>query len=231
MEAIGLLAGGIAHDFNNLLQSIIMGIAIAQTRSHEDNVRGVLMQTADQCLKAEELSNLLVTFSKGGTPVIQKSPIADLLQETVRLVLKGSPVNTEFAISDDLWPVEIDEGQIRTAINQLVMNAKEAMPSGGLLKIQVRNLESIAKENVPLAEGKYVKITFADNGAGISPENLSKIFDPYFTTKEMGSQKGMGLSLTVSQSIIKKHNGIITAESKAGEGTMFHMYLPAAEEK
>jgi two-component system, cell cycle sensor histidine kinase and response regulator CckA len=231
LEAIGELAGGIAHDFNNLLQSIIMGIAIAQTRSHEENVREILIQAENECLKAEGLSNLLITFSKGGTPVFEKSSIIDMLKATVLLVLKDSPVDTEFALPDDLWPVEIDEGQIRIAINQLLMNAKEAMPSGGLLKVQARNLESIAGENVPLGEGKYVKITFADSGAGISPENLSKIFDPYFTTKRMGSRKGIGLSLMVSQSIIKKHNGIITAESKAGEGATFHIYLPAAQER
>jgi PAS domain S-box-containing protein len=231
MEAIGELAGGMAHDFNNLLQSIIMGIAIAQTRSHEDKVRELLMQTADQCVKAEELSNLLITFSKGGSPLVEKISITNMLKETVLLVLKGSAVDTELAIPDDLFPLEIDERQIRIAINQLVMNSKEAMPSGGLLKVQARNLESIAKENVSLPEGKYVKITFADNGAGISPENLSKIFDPYYTTKEMGSRKGMGLGLTVCQSIIKKHTGIITAESKAGTGTAFHMYLPAAKDQ
>jgi PAS domain S-box-containing protein len=230
MEAIGHLAGGIAHDFNNLLQSIIMGIAIAKTRSHEDKVKEVLTQTEAECLKAEELSNLLITFSKGGTPVVQKSSIANMLKEAVTLVLKDSPVNTEFAMSDDLFTVEIDEGQIRIAINQLVMNAKEAMPSGGMLRVQAQNLESIAGENVPLSEGKYIKVTFADNGAGISPENLSMIFDPFFTTKQMGSKKGVGLSLTVSQSIIKKHNGIITAESKAGDGATFHIYLPAAKE-
>ena len=228
MEAIGVLAGGIAHDFNNLLQSIIMGTAIAKTRSHEDNVRDILMQVENECLKAEELSGLLITFSKGGTPVVQKSSIADMLKETVMPFLKGSPVTVAFAIPDDLFPVQIDEGQIRIAINHLVMNAKEAMPSGGMLKVQAHNLESIAKENVPLEEGKYVKVTFADNGPGISPENLSKIFDPYFTTKQMGSQKGTGLSLAVSQSIIKKHKGIITAESKVGTGSMFHIYLPAA---
>ena len=228
MEAIGVLAGGIAHDFNNLLQSIIMGIAVAQARSHEENVKEILMQAENECLKAEELSNLLITFSKGGTPIIGKSSIADMLKKAVLLVLKGSSVNTEFIIPDDLWPVAIDEGQIRLSINQLVMNAREAMPSGGILKVQARNLESIAKEHVPLEEGKYVKVTFADNGAGISPENLSKIFDPYFTTKEMGNQKGMGLSLTVSQSIIKKHKGIITAESRPGTGATFHIYLPAA---
>ena len=228
MEAVGVLAGGIAHDFNNLLQSIIMGTAIAKTRSHEENVREILMQVENECLKAEELSNLLITFSKGGTPVAQKSSITDVLKETVLSVLKDSPANTEFALPDNLWPVAIDEGQIRIAITQLVMNAKEAMPSGGVLKVQARNIESIAKENVPLEEGKYIKVTFADSGAGISPENLSKIFDPYFTTKQMGSQKGRGLSLTVSQSIVKKHRGIITAESKPGTGTTFHIYLPAA---
>jgi PAS domain S-box-containing protein len=230
MEAVGELAGGIAHDFNNLLQSIIMEIATAKTRSHEDNVREVLIKAQNECLKAAELSNLLTTFSKGGTPIVRKSSITDMLKETVLPVLKGSPVNTEFAMPDDLWPVEIDERQIRIAINQLVMNAKEAMSSGGLLKVQARNIESIAKEHVPLEEGKYIKVTFADNGPGISPENLSKIFDPYFTTKQMGSQKGMGLSLAVSQSIIKKHTGTITVESKVGAGATFHIYLPAAKD-
>ena len=153
-----------------------------------------------------------------------------MLKETVLLVLKGSPVDTEIAIPDDLWPVEIDEGQIRIAINQLVMNAKEAMPSGGVLKVQARNLESIAKENVPLEEGKYIKVTFADNGAGYLSGKSLKDIRPLFHHKTDGKPERHGSGLAVSQSIIKKHNGIITAESKAGAGATFHIYLPAAKD-
>ena len=140
-------------------------------------------------------------------------------------VLKGSNVGCKFSLPEDLWPAEIDEGQISQVINNLVINADQAMPKGGTIQVSAENITTGQEHSLPLTKGKYIKICIHDQGVGISKECLQKIFDPYFTTKGTGT----GLGLAISYSIIKKHNGYITVESKEGAGATFCVYLPASE--
>jgi signal transduction histidine kinase/CheY-like chemotaxis protein len=225
LESLGVLAGGIAHDFNNLLTAILGNISLGQT---ESNLTDTSMQRFDAAVKAakraQDLTHQLLTFSKGGAPVKSTSSIAQLLRDCASFSLRGSSVRCECHVPENLWSVEMDEGQISQVINNLVINALEAMPRGGSLLIRAKNTCVHKDERLPLKEGKYVRVSVADHGEGVSPENISKIFDPYFTTKETGT----GLGLATSYSIIKKHGGLLALRSKVGVGTMFYFFLPAA---
>lgn len=230
LESIGILAGGIAHDFNNLLTSILGNISFAKMYVNpEDKLFNLLDNAGKTSFRASELTKQLITFSKGGTPFKKITWIGELIENTARLTLSGSNVGCQFNISDDLWPVEVDEGQMRQVIHNMVLNAREAMPEGGMIHIGAENLNVSEKEGFSLREGGYVKVSIEDHGVGIRAENLSKVFDPYFTTKEKGSQKGMGLGLAICYSVIKSHEGMITLESEVGVGTTFHIYLPVSE--
>ncbi len=226
LESVGLLAGGIAHDFNNLLTAILGNVNLAKMYVRtEDKAFARLVEAEHASLRAKDLTRQLLTFSKGGAPVKKTTSIREVIKESASFALRGSDVQCEFFIPDDLWPVEVDEGQMSQVINNLIINADHAMPGGGAIRIECKNFNIRAGDVLPLQEGKYVKISIEDHGIGISQEHLSKIFDPYFTTK----QKGSGLGLATSYSIIKRHDGLITVESELGVGTTFHFYLPASE--
>lgn len=230
LESIGILAGGIAHDFNNLLTAILGNISLSITQLNPDSRIFQRLSSAEKaCESAKELSNRLITFSKGGEPFRKRTRIHELLKETVSLSLGGSNVSADYSLSGNLYPVEIDEGHIKQVIRNIVINAKEAMPKGGILKVCAENMAVAWGNHNPLREGIYVKVSISDNGDGIPDEILSCIFDPYFTTKGMGAEKGRGLGLAICYSIIKKHNGLITVDSKKGTGATFHIYLPATE--
>jgi CheY-like chemotaxis protein len=151
----------------------------------------------------------------------------DLVKDSANFALMGSNIKSKYDIDPNLWPVEADENQITRVINNLVMNSQQAMPEGGFIEINAINIKVDSVDMLPLAPGKYVKISIIDKGIGIPEKILPKIFDPYFTTK----QKGSGIGLAVCYSIIKKHNGYITVESETGKGSSFHFYLPAVPEK
>jgi two-component system cell cycle sensor histidine kinase/response regulator CckA len=226
LESLGILAGGIAHDFNNILTAILGNIGLAMLDGKiEDRVQERLAQAEQACLRAQSLAHQLLTFAKGGAPIIKIISIAKLLKESTILALSGSKSRYEFSFPDRLWSVEADEGQIDQVISNLVINADQAMPEGGVIKIRAENFLVGEGSDIPLAMGKYVKLTFADQGIGIPPKYLDKIFDPYFSTK----QKGSGLGLATAHSIIQNHSGYIKAESQVGEGTTFHIHLPAVE--
>ena len=228
LESIGILAGGIAHDFNNLLNVIVGNIAVAKnTLQPGDKAHSRLDDAENVCGIAGELSKRLITFATGGEPLKKSLSLSELIGNMVKSMLKDSAINVEFTFPDDLYRVAVDEGQMKQVINNLVINAKEAMPDGGTLSIRGENLRISAKDNIPMREGNYLKISVQDTGAGIPAENLAKIFDPYYSTKDTYSQKGLGLGLAVCYSIIKRHDGLITVASQAGEGTIFHIYLPA----
>ena len=231
LESVGILTGGIAHDFNNLLTVILGNISMAKVDLRpEDPAYGFLEAAEKGLLQSNDLTNRLITFSKGGAPVKKKVSIGNLLKGAASLALSGSNVNCEFRIPDDLWPVELDEGQIKHVFNNLIMNGAEAMPEGGIIQVQTGNRIIRGRKvglDMTLYPGKYVKISIRDTGLGIPEKNLPLIFDPYFSTKERGTQKGMGLGLATAYSIIKKHQGAITAESELGIGTTFHIHLPA----
>jgi PAS domain S-box-containing protein len=226
LESIGTLAGGIAHDFNNLLTGIMGNIGMVKTKTNPTEATYEMLEEAEKAaLRARDLTQQLLTFAKGGKPIKKSVQIAEIIKESATFALTGSKAKLEISLPDDLYPIEADEGQISQVINNLTINADEAMPEGGTLKIQVENvtLKSAAVQLLPA--GNYVRIDIADMGMGISAEHLERIFEPYFTTK----QRGSGLGLTSAYSIVRNHGGIILADSILNKGSTFHVYLPATK--
>ena len=228
LDSLGILAGGIAHDFNNILTAVIGNISFARMFSEPGDKQHDRLEEAEKAaMRAKDLATQLLTFSKGGTPVRQTASLPELIQDSTAFALRGSNVRCEFNTAPDLCTVEVDQGQISQVINNLIINAVQAMPKGGIVKVDAQNVAVDADSNLPLAFGSYARITVKDHGKGIDAEDLPHIFDPYFTTKE----KGTGLGLATSYSIVKRHDGIITVDSTIGEGTEFHTYLPASEKE
>lgn len=224
LESVGILAGGIAHDFNNIMTSIVGNIALAKMSSGiQKSTFEILTDAEEACLRAKDLTGQLLTFSKGGTPIKKITSIAKQLKDSARIVLRGSNVDCTLFIPPDLWAVEIDQGQINQVIFNLIINARQAMPEGGIIRISAENVIIEEQSILPLLKREYVKVTIKDQGIGIPKEHLQKIFDPYFTTKK----KGHGLGLSSTYSIIKNHDGYIDVDSVTGTGTTFHIYLPA----
>jgi two-component system, cell cycle sensor histidine kinase and response regulator CckA len=226
MESLGVLAGGIAHDFNNILTVILGNISMASMDLPTKSGRERMAEAEKACLQAHDLARQLLTFAKGGTPVKELVSLEKLIIESATFVCRGSPVRCAFSLPDNLWAIEADSGQINQVFQNLIINAIQAMPLGGTITIDGENLLIESGSDVPLSPGKYVEISCRDQGRGMPAEYLPKIFDPYFTTK----QKGSGLGLATSYSIIKKHGGHIAVESKLGVGTTFRVYLPAVEQ-
>ena len=224
-ESIGLLAGGIAHDFNNLLSAILGNISLSKLLTPEDAESYHLLGEAENAsLRARDLTRQLLTFARGGAPVKKSATVAELIKETCAFALRGSNVGCIFDIPARLPTVEVDAGQISQVVQNLVMNADQAMIEGGTITVLC---EEVAGEGLPLqlSGERYVRISIRDTGRGIHPDHLKRIFDPYFTTKQQGS----GLGLTTAFSIIKKHDGCIVAESEMGKGSVFQIYLPASD--
>jgi PAS domain S-box-containing protein len=228
LESLGVLAGGIAHDFNNILAAISTHITISRLQASEQGQALERLAEAEKAVvRARDLTQQLLTFSKGGDPVTKTAAIGHLIRESALLVLHDANSQCQFNLPEDLWPVDIDEGQISRVIYNLVINANQAMPEGGTIHLSGANIVwSAAKDGHALADGRYVKLTVTDSGAGISREHLAKIFDPYFTTK----QTGTGLGLATAYSIIKRHRGHITVKSEPGAGASFFIYLPASNQ-
>ncbi len=232
MEAVGSLAGGIAHDFNNLLSVILGNISLAEfDLKPEDNKYELMKEAKDATLKAKDLTSRLLTFSSGGDPDKKTTSIKELIKDSIKPVREGSFIDFVISIPDDLSAVQIDKVQIKQVFHNIVINAREAISGKGKIHINCENITIGQKDDLRLNSGKYVKVTINDDGAGISKENLPKIFDPYFSTKEMGIEKGVGLGLSVSFSVIEKHGGLITVESEPGAGSTFSIYLPASKIK
>ncbi len=232
LESIGILAGGMAHDFNNLLYVVMGNISLAQEDLNlEIKTSENLKEAEKACIKAKELTARLITFSKGGDPVRKMTSINDLLKNIVAAALSGSDIKPEIFIADAIRQVNIDENQIKQAVSNIVVNAREAMEDKGQLTVSCENVDIAEKGYMTLNQGEYIKISFKDQGCGISKENLEKIFDPYFSTKDMGADKGQGLGLTVSYSIIQKHGGLISVESEPQTGSTFSVYLPVLSVK
>lgn len=226
LESLGLLAGGIAHDFNNILASILINISLTKLYiENKDRALERLKEASKAVSRAQNLTQQLLTFSKGGAPVTRLASIAELLEDTAEFALSGSNVMAEFSIPDNLWQAKIDPGQVSQVIQNMIMNAEQAMPEGGVISISAGNETATEKIRLPIEKGKYIKISLKDSGLGIPPDHLDKIFDPFFSTK----QKGSGLGLSTAYSIIKNHNGLITVESELGKGAAFYIYLPASD--
>jgi PAS domain S-box-containing protein len=227
LEQLGLLAGGIAHDFNNLLTAIIGNISLASLLLPPDDEMGTRLNDAKNAsMRARDLAQQLLTFARGGAPIKKTASIGKLIQDTVSFSLRGTHSRSEFLFGADLWPAEIDPGQISQVIANLVVNADQAMPNGGTLRVSCDNF-SYDSTTTPaitdLLPGDYIRIGIRDEGTGIPEDCLKRIFDPYFTTKP----KGNGLGLATTYSIIKNHNGLICVDSKVHYGSTFTLYLPA----
>lgn len=227
LESLGILAGGLAHDFNNLLTVIAGNLSLARMMSEETDSSGEFLREAEKAtLQARDLAQQLLTFSRGGETIKKTVSTTNFLRNSINFALTGANVSCEFIIPEQLWNVEIDEGRISQVLNNLVINAIQAMPDGGSIRISAENVDiDNPDEKLPIAAGKYVRFSIADQGKGIPEKYLSRIFDPYFTTKENGS----GLGLATSQSIIHQHGGYLTYDSRVGEGTVFYVYLPASQ--
>ncbi|UYP47227.1 Adaptive-response sensory-kinase SasA [Candidatus Lokiarchaeum ossiferum] len=226
LESLGILAGGIAHDFNNILTSILGNLSLLKYDINPDSEQFESLNEVEKAtIRAKDLTNQLLTFSKGGAPIKKTANLKELIQESVNFVLRGSKVKCVYDLADDLSTVEIDRGQINQVINNIAINADQAMSTGGELLITARNFTQKNNSNLPLSSGNYVQISFHDTGTGIPKEFQEKIFSPFFTTKEHGS----GLGLATSFSIISRHGGLLTFSSIIEEGTTFFIYLPASQ--
>jgi len=224
LESVGLLAGGIAHDFNNIMSAITGNLALAKLLVAADPyVSERLSEAEAAAARVKGLTQQLLTFSKGGAPVTEAASIADIVEQSAVFALRGSNVDLNLAVAEDLRPAEVDRGQIGQVVDNLVINAKQAMAEGGTLHVRIENARGGPGSGLPLAEGDYVRLTIADEGVGIPPENLDRIFDPYFTTKH----KGSGLGLAVCYAIVRKHEGHMAVQSEPGAGATFTVYLPA----
>ena len=228
LESLGTFADGVAKDFDSLLSAILRNVFLAKISANEEDkiLENGLAIAERASLQAKELAHRLITFAQGGYPVKKMESIGELIKETVQKTLAGSNVTCQPVIATDLWPTEIDAMQIRQVIENMVTNAKEAMPDGGIVEVIAENTATGTNIRT-MGKGSYVRIIFKDRGVGIPRENLSKIFDPYFTTKEKKERGGIGLGLAICDSIIKYHNGLITMESTVGVGTSFFIYLAA----
>ncbi|MBC7961494.1 MAG: PAS domain S-box protein [Steroidobacteraceae bacterium] len=220
LESLGVLAGGIAHDFNNILTAILGNVSLARLQLHDHEKVTKRLEGAELAtIRATDLAQQLLTFARGGEPVKKIIDARGLLREAADFALHGSNVRCEFALADDLWPVEADEGQLVQVMHNLVLNAVQAMPEGGTVTISADNAGTSQ-------EGKRsVRISVADSGTGISEQHLQRIFDPYFTTKQQGS----GLGLATCYSIVRRHGGEIGVASILGEGSTFTISVPASD--
>jgi PAS domain S-box-containing protein len=223
LDSLGVLAGGIAHDYNNLLQGIygFIELAVASGSIEENHADlAVAITTID---RARDLTRQLLTFAKGGAPMTNLEPLFAFVRETAAFALSGSEVTCQVDVPSSLWACHYDRNQIGQVIDNLVINAKQAMPEGGSIQITAQNVKLAEGQEVGLVAGRYVHVTIADSGTGIPKEVLPRIFDPFFTTKTTGH----GLGLATSYSIVRRHAGSIRCESEPDHGTTFHLFLPA----
>jgi two-component system cell cycle sensor histidine kinase/response regulator CckA len=226
LESLSILAGGIAHDFNNILTAILSNANLARMYAEEERVTDKLTKIEKASLQAKDLMQQLFTFSKGGAPVKTTVSLKEVIKDSASFALRGSNVRCHLYLPDDMWSVDVDAGQISQVMNNIIMNADQAMPEGGIIQVREENVV-IEKDAPPLKKGFYVKVSVTDQGIGILDTHLQRIFDPYFTTK----QKGSGLGLSTAYAIIKNHDGYITIKSELGKGSTFNIYLPASGER
>ncbi|MFT3830127.1 MAG: ATP-binding protein [Opitutaceae bacterium] len=225
LESLGLLAGGIAHDFNNLLTVILGNLTLARLDPAVETAAGDCLGDAERgAQRARDLTQQLLTFARGGDPHRTAVSLPEVVREAAELVVRGTQVSCDFDFACGVWPAEADRGQIGQVVHNLVLNAIQAMPTGGAIRLSLENVEIGAETVLPIAPGRYLKLAVADTGPGMSADVRARIFDPYFTTKKAGS----GLGLATVHSIVRKHKGFIDVVSTEGRGTTFHVWLPAS---
>lgn len=232
LESIGILAGGIAHDFNNLLTAILGNVSLAGNLiGTEPQVSKLLGDAEKASLQARNLTRQLISLAQGSAPAKTIFALDGTISDATQLALSGSNADCRLRLADDLWPIHGDPGQIHQLVTNVVMNARDFMPEGGIVEVDAENVALAAGEVASLAAGRYVKLSIRDHGQGISEKDLPKVFDPYFSTKTRGCQKGMGLGLTIAYAIARRHGGQITIQSTPGKGTVVQAYFPASAEK
>ena len=228
LEALGVLAGGIAHDFNNILTGILGNLSYARQAIEPASPTAESLADAERAgRRAKRITGQLLALSKGGAPVKTLALLGDVICETAEFALSGSNVRLDLHVADDLWPVEADVGQISQVVQNLIINADQAMPEGGVIEVRAGNLRPGCPGSPAGSPAGWVEIAVTDQGVGIPEPHLEKIFDPYFTTKQSGS----GLGLTVCHTIVSNHGGHIHVESSSGHGATFRVLLPAAAEQ
>ncbi|HEY0947811.1 MAG TPA: PAS domain S-box protein [Opitutaceae bacterium] len=224
LESVGVLAGGIAHDFNNLLTVVMGNLTLAMLDSQVASTAGKWLAEAERgAFRARDLTQQLLTFAKGGAPIRTAVQLPEVVREAAQFALHGSKVRCDFHSDPALWAADVDKGQIGQVVQNLVLNAVQAMPEGGTVRIALHNERNAGDAVRAFQPGDYLRIEIVDTGPGIRPEHIGRVFDPYFTTKESGS----GLGLATVYSIVKKHAGHIEVESEPGRGTTFRIWLPA----
>lgn len=227
LDSLGVLAGGIAHDFNNFLTAISTNISMARMYGNlQEDISEMLRDAEKASSRAKNLTEQLLTFAKGGKPIRRTVSLPELFRDAAEFALSGSNVRSEYSFPPGLWPVLVDEGQIGQVVNNLVINADQAMPGGGSIEIAAENVLVKGEDPLPLNEGRYVRVSVKDHGVGISKKHLGRVFDPFFTTK----QKGSGLGLTTCFTILKNHGGHVRIHSQVDVGTTVEVFLPASEE-
>jgi PAS domain S-box-containing protein len=226
LDALGVLAGGIAHDFNNLLGGIFGYLDLARMEQSEEARQECIEHAAAVMERARDLTRQLLTFAKGGAPVKKVERLSPFLQNTVQFALSGSSIRAQITMAEDLLPCDYDKNQMAQVIDNIVINAVQAMPGGGVIEVTARNVSFLEKPHVVLPAGLYVCISIIDHGIGIPRDYLPRIFDPFFTTK----QKGHGLGLATCYSIVTRHGGTIEVDSEPGQGSTFRVLLPAASQ-
>jgi PAS domain S-box-containing protein len=229
LESTAILVGGIAHDFNNLLTMILLNLELAETLIPPgEELANVLEQAKQAARTSGGLIQQLLIFASGGAPIRKPTRLAELIEASVRLAVGGSRLRCDFSLAEDLWPTEVDPGQTGQVFRNLALNAREAMPEGGTISVRAENVVLGPHEHPSLPPGDYVRVSITDRGGGISKDVLPRIFDPYFSTKLRGAQKGMGLGLAICHAVIQRHGGAIAVQSEPGVGTTFHLLLPAS---
>jgi signal transduction histidine kinase/CheY-like chemotaxis protein len=225
LESLSILTGGIAHDFNNILTAAMSNVAMAHIQMEKNGLSSECLVNAEQALQqARDLVRQLSTFAKGGSPVKETTSLKELLEKIIQFTLSGARVSRTITIADDLDLVDIDTTQFGQVLNNLLLNAIQAMPEGGNLTLDARNREITEKDTLTLSPGRYVQVSITDTGVGIPEEYQKQIFDPFFTTKKEGS----GIGLATAYSIIKRHNGYISVESEENRGTTFSVFIPSS---
>jgi len=226
IESIGLLAGGIAHDFNNVLTGILGNLSLARSCINDQDPAYSIVKTAERAtLRAKDLTRQLQQFIHGAEPQRRPLVMDELLRESAQFIVRGTACRLSLRIATGLWPALVDEGQISQVLNNLLLNGVQAMPQGGTVELIADNVELTGDHLEPLAPGRYVRLRLRDEGCGIAPEHLARIFEPYFTTKS----RGTGLGLATTFAILRAHDGYIGVESQAGVGTCFTLYFPATD--
>lgn len=229
LESTGLFASGLAHDFNNLLTSLLLNVElIGLIGPLGPEQLKYLRQAKDTVLTAKGLTQQLLLIAGHEGTDRETRPLAGLVRQAAELALRGSGLTCASEIAPGLWPVRINETQLAHVLQGFILNAREAAPSGSTVRLRAENLPA-GSEPLPaeLPAGDYVRVAVGDDGPGIPPAVLPRIFDPYFSTKHRGAQKGMGLSLTICRALIRQHGGAVTVDTAPDRGTTVAFLLPA----